>query len=243
MDTRQSNMLASLHNTRAFLEENADKLGGIAKTGMRKKLDDEIAGLTTLELDQAGTMLLAKGTTQKHRALREALLRDHIGPLVGIAAVELPRTPEVEPLHMPKGRPSAESLARAAYAMAQAAAPFSEAFVAAGLPADFLAQLTGAADAMIESVRARSQTEGKRSGATAGLDAKLKAGRKIVRALDRLMASALKDDPALLSNWKAVQRVRRTARADAAAPVAPVATLAVVAPVSDAASEGTRTAA
>jgi hypothetical protein len=223
MQTRQSNTLESLHGVQTFLTANAERLGTIAATGMRQKLDAVVAEADALAAGQAGHGLVAKGSTQKQRALRASLLRDHMAPIAGVAQAELPRTPEIGPLLMPKGRSSADKLALHATAMAHAAAPFRELFVAAGLPADFVDQLGAATTAMLESYRQRSQTTGLRSGATKGLRAKLVEGRKIVRALDRFVTSTLRDDPTALANWKAVQRVRRVNRS---APVAPAVSTA-----------------
>jgi hypothetical protein len=221
MQTAQGNMLQSLRTVQAFLEENADTLAGVVKTGARQKLQDAIGELSTHASEQTGSTLAAQGATQKQRALRLALVRDHMAPISRIARADLPYTPEIEPLRLPKGRPSTEKLAAAAYGMAKAATPFSEVFVAAGLHTDFIAQLEGAADAMIVSLSERSQSRGKRSGATTGLKAKLRAGRNIVQVLDAFVKSALKDDPALLANWKTVKRVLKVTGRAAAAPAIP----------------------
>lgn len=226
MQTAQGNMLQSLRTVQAFLEDNADKLAGVVKTGARQKLQDAIAELSGHASDQTGSNLAAQGATQKQRALRQALVRDHMAPISRIAKADLPFTPEIEPLRLPKGRPTTEKLAAAAYGMSKAAAPFSQVFVAAGLPVDFIARLEGAADAMLLSISERSQSRGKRRGATTGLKAKLTAGRNIVHILDAFVKSALKDDPALLSNWNLVKRVVKvTGRAGAQAAPTPAPAL------------------
>ena len=130
MQTAQGNMLQSLRAVHAFLDENAAKLTGVVNTGARQKLDDAIAQLSTHASDQTGHYLAAQGATQKKAALRAALLRDHMAPIARIAAAELPASPEIEPLKMPRGRPATETLASLAYGMAQAATPFSAALVA-----------------------------------------------------------------------------------------------------------------
>lgn len=227
MQSRQSNTRQSLHDVQAFLDLNAGRLGAIAATGMRQKLDAEIVELDTFAAGQAGHGMVAKGTTQKYRVLREALLRDHMAPIASLARAELPRAPEIAPLLMPRGRISVDKLALHATAMAHAAAPFREMFVRACLPADFIEQLVAATDAMLEAFRQRSLTRGMHAGATRGLGAKLSECRKIVRVLDRLVTSALRDDPALLANWQSLRRVRGARRNDAAAaPASPGLTAA-----------------
>ena len=106
--------------------------------------------------------------------------------------------------------------------MAKAAPPFSNVFVAAGLPTDFIARLEAAASALLGSLSDRAQSRGKRSGPTKGLKSRLAGGRKIVHILDAFVKSALKDDPALLANWNSVKRVRRcTSRAAVATAATP----------------------
>lgn len=207
MQTEQGNMLQSLRTVQGFLYDNAAKLAGVVSTGASKKLDEAITELAGHASDQTGGALAAKGSTRKQKALRVALLRDHMAPIARIARAELPQTPGIEPLRMPRGRPTVEKLAAAATGMAQTAEPFAEVFISAGLSADFIAQLRGAADALLLSLSERSQNRGRSKGATTGLKAKLSAGRKIVHVLDAFVKSAAKDDAALLTNWNMVKRV------------------------------------
>jgi hypothetical protein len=209
MQTIQGNMLQSLRTVQAFLEENAATLTDVVKTGARQRLDDAIAELSVHVTDQTGSALASQGATLKQHTLRRALLHDHMAPISRIARSDLPQTPEIEPLKMPRGRSTTEKLAAAAFGMAKAATPFAGVFIAAGLPADFVARLDAAADALVVSLSDRAQSRGKRSGATKGLKSQLASGRKIVHILDAFVKSALKDDPALLTNWNAVKRVRK----------------------------------
>lgn len=218
MQTAQGSVLESLRAVQSFLDANATKLAGVVNTGARQKLDDAIAELSTHTAEQSGSNLAAQGATQKKTALRQVLLRDHMAPIARIAKADLPVTVELEPFRMPKGKPSVEKLAALAYGMAKAAEPFTGVFTSAGLPADFVAQLNGAADAMVMAVNDRTQSRGKRGGATTGLKKKLTAGRKIVHVLDAFVKSALQADPALLANWNLVKRVKKVTGRAAAAP-------------------------
>ena len=221
MQTTQGGMLHSLRAVHMFLDENTDKLATVVNSGARQRLADAITELSAHASEQSGNHLAAKGATQKQRALRIVLLRDHMAPIASIAAADLPPVPEIEPLRMPRGKPSGERLAVLAQGMAKAAVPYAPTFVSAGLPPTFIADLTAAAGALLSSLDDRTQSRGRRSGATKGLRQRLSAGRKIVRVLDTFVKSALKDDPSLLANWRAVKRVPRvTGRAalpDAAA--------------------------
>jgi hypothetical protein len=208
MQTRQGSMLQSLRNVEAFLDQHADVLGAVVQTGTRQKLADAIAALSTHVSGQAGSNLASRGATQKHYALRQVLIRRHMAPVARIAAADLPHTPELLPLRMPSRNLPAEKLAAAAYGMAMAAIPFTAVFTAAGLPGDFAGQLTAAADAMTAVLDDRAQERNTQRGATAGLKAKLAAGRKIVHVLDAFVTDAVADDAALLASWNGAKRVR-----------------------------------
>lgn len=208
MQTRQGSMLQSLRNVEAFLEQHADVLANVMQTGARQKLADAVAALATHVADQTGNTIASRGATKAQYALRQVLVHDHMAPIARIAFAELPPTPAIAPLRMPARSIGAEKLAAAAYGMAQAAEPHAAVFVSAGLPVDFLAQLTGATDAMLQSIGDRARNSSNRRTATKGLQAKLSAGRKIVRVLDAFVRTALKDDPALVAGWLTAKRVR-----------------------------------
>lgn len=224
MQTVQGNLLQSLRAVEEFLDVNAATLDGVVKTGTRQKLGETIAALEMYVAEQAGSSLASQGATQQNRALRLTLVRDHMAPIARLVEADLPPAHQVDALRMPQQSWSIERLAAAAHGMAQAAAPYSDEFVRAGLRPDFVTRLTAAADAMVEAVSERAQSRGRLSGATKGLKTTLTAGRKLVRAIDAFVASELADNPALLANWKRVKRVRKVpVRSDAAGNPAPPA--------------------
>jgi hypothetical protein len=235
MQTTQGSVLESLRSVQTFLTDNADKLGDVAKTGARQKLDEAIVELTTHAEEQQGRHLAAQGNTQEQRSLQVILRRDHMAPIARIARAELPPTPAVEPLKMPRGRPTVARLAALADGMANAAAPFADTFISAGLPQDFIAQLRAATGAMLSAVDERNQNRGKRGGATTGLKQKLGRARRIVHVLDAFIQTQLKDDPALLSSWNIVKRVRRPSNRPATQATSPTSSPATT-PAAPAAS-------
>lgn len=225
MQTTQGSVLQSLRAVQSFLDVNADKLSGVVTTGARKRLDIAISELSGHTSDQSGSVIASQGATRKHRSLRRALLRDHMAPIASIAKADLPVTPEIEPLRMPAGRPTAERLAQLAYGMAKEAGRHAPVFISAGLPEDFISSLTSAADAMLAAINDRTQNRGVRSGATKSIKQKLTGARKIVHVLDKFVRSALKDDSGLLASWNLVKRVPRVAgRVPAAIPAVPPTT-------------------
>jgi hypothetical protein len=221
MQTSQGNMLQSLRGVRDFLDAHADKLGTIVTSGSRQKLQLAIVELEEDASIQDGSTRASRGATAASRSRRTILVRDHMTPIARIARADLPHTATFDALKMPKGTPTAEKLAAAAYGMGSTAAPYAPTFVAAGLAEDFVAQLEGAADAMIAAIQLRIQSRSTRKVATTGLASRLSAGRRIVHVLDSFVTTALTDDPALLSGWNLVKRVRRVASTPASpAPVA-----------------------
>lgn len=225
MQTKQGNMLQSLRNVEVFLEQNAERLSGVVQSDVKQRLTDAVSALQANVSSQSDGTFGAKGATQKHQALRRALIRDHMLPIARIAAADLPDTPEVQPLKMPRTGVSVQRLAAAAYGMAETAARYPDTFMRATLPPDFAAQLTAAADRMIASIGDRTKSRLVLRGATQGLTTTLGAGRKVVGVLDALVRSRLHDDPRLLAAWDSAKRVKRVSsgrsNATAPAPVTP----------------------
>jgi hypothetical protein len=226
MQTKQGAVLESLRAVNTFLDEKADLLGDVVHTGVRRKLADALAELDTHATDQTAGSFVAQGATKRKYVLARRLRRRHMTPIARIARVELPHTPDLEPLKMPKGRPTPERLVAHADGMAKTAAPFAETFIAAGLPSDFIARLNAASGELRAAVTERTQNRGKQSGATTALKHQLSSARKLVHVLDAFVQTALEDDDALLASWNVVKRVRRIA-SQPKAPVAEVTPIAM----------------
>lgn len=208
MKTTQGRTQESLLGTHAFLVRNADRVPRTTGTGAFTRLEQNIAMISGHASNQAGNAMTSESATQSIRALRLALLRDHMRPVAFIAKSALEQTPEIEPLRLPAGRPTPPRLAAAARGMARAAEPFADVFVAFGLPVDFMEQMDGAADALLAAVNARRQCRADGVAATEGLKLTLTAGRKLVHVLNAYVQGELKDDAELLAGWNAVKRVQ-----------------------------------
>jgi hypothetical protein len=231
MDTIQGRTLESLRTVRTFLNTHADRFPGIVDSGASKKLDALVVDLENHVSVQSGSTLESKGATEKHASQREALLRDHMAPIAKIAISELPDTPELKSLRMPRNNLSIERLRATALGMAQAAAPFADVFVKAGLPPDFIPQLVAAANATVETIGKRKLSRVAVGGATKGLKTTLSSARKTVHALDALVKSALKDDASLLAAWNVAKRVEKVSGAPSVLTQATSAPTQVAAPV------------
>jgi hypothetical protein len=244
MQQHEGNTLFSLRKAQDFLDAHADVLTGVARSGLRRRLDDAVTTLSGHASDQSRNQLSARGATKKHQSLRRVLLSDHMAPIARIARVELAATPEIEPLRMPNGQANIERLVAAANGMAKAAAPHAQTFIDAGLPEDFIKQLQDVARAVLDAQREYAQSVGRASAATSSLHSKLVDARRVVHALDALVSKALKDDRNLLDNWKQVKHVLRgrtapetiaapnTASAPVVSPTTPATLVAAVVPPS-----------
>ena len=159
MHSVQGNLLQSLRAVEEFLDTHAVRLDGVVKSGTRQKLGETISALEMYVVEQAESSLAAQGATQLNNALRVALVRDHMAPIARLVQADLPPAPQVDALRMPRAGWSIERLAAAAHAMANAAAPYAEDFVKAGMRPDFVTRLIAAADTMVQA--------GRRAGADA----------------------------------------------------------------------------
>lgn len=207
MQSAQGNTLLSLQNVQTYLNENADVLGDAVPANTRAMLDESIAELSGHVTAQNGYTRAAESALARRRARRAALIRDHMAPIARIARLELPNTPELVSLRLPKGRPTTERLAALADGMAQAAEPYADTFVGAGCKPEFIQNLRAAADDMLKSLHDRTQSRGKVRAATSALRTKLSRARKVVHVIDGFVASALANDPDRLLGWKLVKRV------------------------------------
>ena len=236
MKISEGNLVQSLRSIQEFLDAHAGVLGSVPESGARKKLDEYVVQLSAHSTTQSGGTLAAKGARKKTLALRHTLIQEFMAPISRIAAADLPHTPELAPLKMPKGGARFSTLHQAATGMAAAARPFASVFTDAGLPVDFISQLLAAADAMIASIGFQTKSRGASNGATKGIRQISAEARKNVRVLDALVRRVV-SDPALLRNWVIVKRPRKQGAAPGVVTPTVITQPAVPAPASAPASQ------
>jgi hypothetical protein len=235
----QGNTLQALRGVQAFLDKYAGLLPGLNESGARKKLDALVEELGAHAAAQTGSVLAAKGATQKQYAMRIVLLEDYMAPIARIAEADLPDTPELRALRLPQARLSTENLAKAAVGMADAAEPHAAVFIAAGLAPDFVAQLRQKAKDALAPLDLRTENRSARRGATRGVKESIRAAKRTVRVLDTFVRRMLRNNAVLMERWAAVKRpnpkVGRVAGQSSdvpAPPPEPAAPLAPAAPTS-----------
>lgn len=89
------------------------------------------------------------------------------------------------------------------------AGPYSANFIAYGLPATFLADLTAAADAFEASFSNTAAATAEHVAATADEAAKVRTGMVIVRILDGIVKNKYANDPGKLAAWISASHVEK----------------------------------
>jgi hypothetical protein len=241
LQTSQGITLETLRAVLIFLDRHAVRLSPVAKSGSRRQLDQLVADLDDLAIRQATNATVVSGAAQA-KALRQDLIEKHMRPIAQIASVDLPRTPEIAKLAVPKGNPTPEKLMKAADQMRELAAPYAQTFIDAGLPATFLADLNAAAKALIMFSAERKSSVGTGVSATTGIKAASSRASRVIKALDGLVVKELDrrspEDQRILTEWRSVKRVRKTASRSAAVeplPIPPAPTSAAITPTGGAA--------
>ena len=206
MQTNQERTFESLHAIQAFIDTHAPAFPAVADSGAKRELDAIIGHLSYHVSTQSGSNLGSRLKTQEQQALRIALFKDHIRPIIASARLS-PGTFPPGVFRVPKLNAAPAKLAKAAHEMARAAEPRAEEFIGMGLPADFISQLLAAAQAVLDAVGARTELRGARVGSTSSLRATLTSARRLVNLLDALIRKEITGNPALLANWNFIRRL------------------------------------
>jgi hypothetical protein len=69
-----------LRAVQAFVDANKDRLGGLAESGVRRRLDKVIAAAFEHASKQVDSSQWSKAATAEVRAIRAALVRDYLTP-------------------------------------------------------------------------------------------------------------------------------------------------------------------
>ena len=210
MNSLQERIYNTGRRIQAFLITNDAVLGTINKSGMRADLDAIVDALGNSGGQQAAGRVNAIGETAKQRALRLALRLNHMQPIASVARAKLRTVPNFQAMTMPSPNTRIVSLLAHAHGMAEAAQPYAQVFIDAGLSQDFIANLTAAADAVKTSIDTRAAARGQRSSATGTLKDLENRARLAFKALNDFVVPILSADAAhsgLLAEWRKARRV------------------------------------
>jgi hypothetical protein len=210
LNTLQERIYNTGRRIQAFLVANDAVLGTINKSGMRSDLDTIVNALGDSGGEQAAGRVNAIGETARQRTLRLALRLNHMQPIASVAKAKLRTVPNFHSMTMPSPNTRIVSLLAHAHGMAEAAQPYTQVFIDAGLPDDFVAKLTAAADAVKTSIDTRAAARGQRSSATGTLKELENRARLVFKAQNDFVVPILVADVAhsgLLAEWRKARRV------------------------------------
>jgi hypothetical protein len=207
MRVQQIRKFDMLRRVQQFLDEFAAKLFGATAPAARKALDQVVEDMRVNEAAQASNTLNAKSQTAAQAVLRDKLVTDHMRPVALIAAAHLRDVPEFQALKVPNVDVKAAVLVQDANAMAEAAKPYQQVFVANGRPETFVDDLVAAAAAVRASIDARGKSIAAKAAARDGLKATATRAHSVLRFLDAQVKSAAADDPRILAAWNSAKRI------------------------------------
>ena len=207
MRQEQQRNVDSLRRVQDFLNVHSAALGAAASAGAKQQLDDAIVQLDAFDNAQGSARLEMDGLMSRRRALVMALRQQHMLPIAVFARARLRGVPDFAALTRSGSALVPSRLVAAARAMATAATPHLDALVNAGFPADTIAQLEAAADAVSSAMADRATTSVRRVGATKGIEQQIRRGREAVRVLSAVVGKQAAGDPVVLSGWRTASRV------------------------------------
>lgn len=208
MERRQKQAIEAFERVQAFLDAHpVESPAGYGEP--RKLLDAVVDALRRHTTTQAAGGRQGRAETKRQKALARQLRELHLRPIAKIARAVLDEVPGIElALRIPSAQIPAMRLLAEARAVRKCVAPHEAAFVTNGRPADFLAQLDGAIEALNASFVGRARLEGGKVGARLGLTQQLRRGRNALELLDAIVTTTFASDFEVLGQWRSARRVR-----------------------------------
>jgi hypothetical protein len=214
MRRREDEVLQAIAAAHQFIGRHA-QLATVSQAGAYLELGDVLARVRDHAAGQVSGTIAGKSATQSVRAARESLMEQHMAPIASIADMLVERQPEVTGIRMPTSYLASERLIAYARGMADAAKRFKDDFVEAGLPTDFLEQMEESIQRLEEASVQPKQHRARRGGATEGVGIELSRARKLLNVMDSFVRREVRDDKALMAEWKVVKRLPRPKKAPA----------------------------
>jgi hypothetical protein len=211
MIVQQKQNLEAFVRVLAFLEEHPVE-GPLAYTGPRETLDEAVRKLRVHAGAQITGRQLSRGELRRQRQLIRQLFDRHIRPMVAIARAQIEPDSDVRmpaAIRMPRANLGATKTLQACDGIIEAARPFEAAFVAEGLPDDFLARFTAARDELDRGLTGRASHIGMHIGARTGLQVQMRRARRAVDRLDAVVRASFDGDDATLAMWRSAKRAHQ----------------------------------
>ena len=207
MNREQLYRVQSLRRSKQFLDDHRGQFGVLNSSPAKAALDDAVARLSTLAVEQGTLDQQSRSETGRRWELERELRNHHMASVRDFARAHLRDVPKLAAIAVSTRRLEGERLANAALALADAVEPFAARFTSAQFPADFLEQLRSAAHAVSGSIDARAEKRGRLTGATRELRDALRDGRIALAALGAVVERLARQDPGLLAEWRTARRV------------------------------------
>ena len=211
MIAQQKQMLETFVRVRAFVAAHP-VAGPLSYTGGRETLDEAVLRLREYAGAQITGRELGRAELRRQAQLIKQLFDRHMRPIVAIARAQIEPDSDVRmpaAIRMPKVGARATRILQACDGMIEAARAFEAAFVANGLPADFIARFTNARNELEGVLGGRAAHIGTHVAARTGLAVQMRRGRRAVERLDAVVRASFDDDEVTLAAWRAAKRVQK----------------------------------
>lgn len=219
MNARQQKVVERFGQVDTFLDGNTAAIPPASVAQQRATLDAAIAQIQSFAQDQVtkGVESVQAHTLSSARiALRDTYLRQ----ISQAALQKLPLTPNLKiAFKLPAVKTNALTLVAAGTAMVNAAQPYSDQLIAAGLPSNFIDVTNTAIQAVQTAANAESSAKRTSKGATQGIKAQIATGHGAVRMMDVVIRPLLANNKPLLTQWDSVKRAAGGLNLGAPAPL------------------------
>ena len=211
MIAKQKQMLESFVRVRAFVEAHP-VAGPLSYGGAPETLDEVVPRLREYAGAQITGQALSRAEIRLQAKLVQQLVDRHMRPIAAIARAQIEPESDVRmpaAIRMPRTGVGVTKMLQACDGMIAAARPFEAAFVANGLPADFLARFSSARNALESMLGGRATLIGTHVGARTGLEVQIRRGRSAVDRLDAVVRASFDGDEVTLAKWRVAKRVHQ----------------------------------
>lgn len=210
MKQMQKQVIESFVRVRAFVQAHPVS-GPLSYAGAVATLDDAIRRIREHAGAQVSGRELGRGEVRRQREQVQQLFDRHMRPIVAVALAQVGPGSDVRipaALRMPSKAVGVTRILQAADGMIEAARPFEATFIAAGLPADFLARFAEARNALEAMLGGRAAHVTAHIAARAGLAVQVRRGRRAVAQIDAVVRATFEDEMTLTA-WRNAKRVHQ----------------------------------
>ena len=192
-----------------FLAANAPPDAPPAFARWRDELVQAVARLNALLSVQVTGRKDSRDDVKRQKAMRRVLREKHLAPISRRAKSLLAEDPMiVKALAMPHNQLPTTRLLTEAKAFRDKAAEHEQKLIDAGRPADFLAQLDGAIEALRQTLIGRARNVGKHVGAREGVKQAMQRARQILLTVDAIVLDIFSSNAEILGRWQIAKRVQ-----------------------------------